>query len=155
MQKRHLVWIPMVLGLLGLFFLSYYTRKVPAKNKRYQFSSRKEEQDFVNNWYAATNATYFDDELPKDTLIQIHVIPPDRQAEFTIAETTPLGNGQYVIQLDPRFNLSGNQEALSLDHEICHVYLIQRDGDGDNIHGSRFQSCMRNLAIKGAFDDLW
>jgi len=155
MQKRHLIWIPMILSLLGLFFLSHHPHRPLPKHDRYQFKSRVEEQKFVDAWYAATNEVYFDDLLPKDTAIQIRVIPPDSVSEFTIGQTTPLGNGQYIIELDPRFNLSGNQEALTLDHEMCHVYLFQKTGDGDRDHGPRFQACMQRLAAEQAFNDLW
>src|SRR5208282_3307304 len=158
MQRRylkHLIWIPMILSLLCLFLLNHHPRKVTLKNGSKQFSTSAEEQTFVNTWYAATNEVYFDNKLPKDTAIQIHVIPPDATAAYTIGQTTPLGNGQYLIELDPRFNLSGNQEALTLDHEMCHIYLDQKTGDGDRNHGPRFQACMQRLAVEQAFADLW
>ena len=155
MQKRHLIWIPVILGLLGLFFLNHYSQKPSPQYSSFQFDTSAEEQQFVDTWYAAMNETYFDNKLPKDTRIEIHIIPPDREAKYTIGQTTPLGDGHYLIELDPRFNLSGNQEALTLDHEMCHVYLEQRDGDGDRNHGPRFQGCMQRLAIEHAFSDLW
>ena len=155
MQKRQSLWILLSLSLLCLLALNHRQRRPLPQHSSFQFSSPAEEQRFVDTWYAATNETYFDNKLPKDTQIEIHVIPPDSDAEYTIGQTTPLGDGHYLIELDPRFNLSGNQEAMTLDHEMCHVYLDQRDGDGDAKHGPRFQGCMQRLAIENAFNDLW
>ena len=155
MQKRHLIWVLVVLGLLCLFFVSHHPRTSLPRHSNYQFNSLAEEQQFVNKWYAATNDVYFDNKLPKDTVIQIHIIPSDDDTMYTIGQTTPLNNGQYIIELDPRFNVNGNQDALTLDHEMCHIYLIQQNGDGDRNHGARFQACMQRLAVEKAFNDLW
>jgi hypothetical protein len=142
--------------ILMFVYLSFFYHAQPNLYKHdRQFQSRVEEQIFVNKWYAATNDVYFDNRLPKDTKIEIRQIPPDTDADFTIGQTTPLGNGQYVIEIDPRFNRSGNQEGLTLDHEICHLSLLQQNGDGDSKHGARFQACMQQLAAEGAFADLW
>lgn len=155
MEKRHLLYIFLAISPLCLFTLSRPPRNPISKYSNYQFESLKEEQAFVNSWYAATNATYFSDKLPKDTAIEIHAIPPDSEAQYTIGQVTPLGNGEYIIELDPRFNQSGNQEAMTIDHEMCHIYLDQQNGDGDSNHGPRFQACMQRLAAQQAFNDLW
>jgi SprT-like family len=118
-----------------------------------QFQSIAEEQNFVNTWYASTNETYFNNELPKDTKIVIADIPEDKDG-FTIADTTPLGNGQYLIRIDPRFNNAGNTDGPAIDHEMCHIYLDQESGDGDRNHGPRFQACMHRRAQAGTFKEL-
>jgi hypothetical protein len=108
----------------------------------------------ADGWYAGTNETYFNNELPKDTKIIIEDIPEDKDG-FTIADTTPLGNGQYLIRIDPRFNNAGNTDRLAIEHEMCHIYLDQKSGDGDRNHGSRFQTCMQRWAQAGTFKELW
>jgi hypothetical protein len=148
------ICILLISSLVALAHREY--KPVPLQHTTHnQFASEAEEQEFVNKWYAATNDTYFSNKLPKDTKIEIHEIPPDVHADFTIAQTTPLGNGQYIIEIDPRFNNSGDAEGLSLDHEICHIYLLQQNGDGDGAHGVRFQNCMKRLAAEGAFQEVW
>jgi hypothetical protein len=157
-MKKLFPFLLFLFTVVSLGLLSYFQHKnQPAIhwNHYHQFSSDAEEQKFVEKWYASTNDVYFDNQLPKDTIIQIHVIPPDVNADFTIGETTALGNGQYIIQIDPRFNLSANQEAGTLLHEECHIYLMQQNGDPDPKHKERFQSCMKNLAEGGAFYDVW
>jgi SprT-like family len=140
----------------SVFWMSVIRHQAPLQHHdHYQFSSDKEELQFLNKWYSATNDTYFDNKLPKDTKIELREIPADIAADFTVGQTTPLGNGQYIVEIDPRFNPSGGEEALTLDHEICHIYLLQQNNDGDSKHGSRFQSCMQRLAAEGAFQNLW
>lgn len=159
MSKLRAVFDLVVCILLigSLIILAHvYDKPKPLQHTTHnQFSSESEEQAFVNKWYAATNETYFDNKLPKDTKIEIHEIPPDVHADFTIAQTTPLGNGQYIIELDPRFNNSGDSEGLSIDHEVCHIFLLQQNGNGDSNHGVRFQNCMKRLADEDAFHELW
>lgn len=145
-----------ILIVSGLIFWAHHNeKKVLPHSNHYQFKVGADEQKFVDKWYAATNETYFDNKLPKDTKIEIREIPPDVNADYTIAQTTPLGNGQYIITIDPRFNLSGDAEGLDIDHEVCHIFLIQQNGDGDGKHEVRFQNCMQRLAAEGAFHDLW
>jgi hypothetical protein len=160
MNRKRLIFLLVIFNFVALgsllSWLHYNQLHAPIQHhSHYQFASDSEELQFLNNWYKATNDTYFDSKLPKDTQIQIHDIPPDVHADFTIGQTTPLGNGQYIIEIDPRFNPSGGEEALTLDHEICHVFLLQQNKDGDNKHGVRFQNCMKRLADEGAFSDLW
>jgi hypothetical protein len=154
MKKQYLIFVPIIPCLILLFYATH-SHKPLQHWSHYQFKSRAEEQKFVDGWYKATNETYFDNKLPLDTKIEIHEIPPDVNSDYTVAQTTPLGNGQYLIEIDPRFNLIGDEEALSLDHEVCHVFLLQQNNNGDTKHGARFQGCMKRLADEGAFQDLW
>lgn len=155
MKNKLLIYTLVFLSftMLSIILWFYFNRQPEALKHAFkaQFESRAEEQHFLNRWYAATNETYFDDQLPKDVKVIIEEISDDE----TIAQTEPLGNKKYIIEIDPRWNNDAGEQELSLDHEICHVYLMEQNGDGDREHGERFQNCMKRLAAENAFRGLW
>jgi predicted SprT family Zn-dependent metalloprotease len=111
----------------------------------------QERRDRLNPWYNGYNEKYFNNELPKDVLIT-HDLHDDR----FVADTEQYKTGFYHIAFNPKFNLSGREELLTLLHESCHIRLMS-SGQGDELdqHGARWQDCMLTLAKQGAFADLW
>lgn len=103
----------------------------------------------LDEWYASYNHAYFQDELPKNTLIT-YDIHDDRFMALTAYE-----GSQYHISFNMKYNFSNKMGRLNLLHELCHVrQMVEGDEEFDQ-HGPHFQSCMLGLAKQGAFTDLW
>jgi hypothetical protein len=152
---KRLIWLPIILGLFSLFCLSHHHPAPMRHPVSRQLGTPSQEQKYLRLWFDATNEEYFGNKIPKNTQIVVMEIPPDDDGTYTIGQLVPLGNHQYEIDLDPRFNLNWNTEALTVDHEMCHEFLNEYSTDGDPNHGSRFQACMQRLADRGAFAELW
>jgi len=101
-------------------------------------------------WYAAYNHEYFQDSLPKTTVITRN-LADDRFMAQTFYE-----NGYYHIAINPRYNESGKTEKLNLLHESCHLYIfVTHEDDEYDDHGPKWQACMHRLADENAFEQLW
>jgi hypothetical protein len=109
------------------------------------------DRDRMSSWYNGYNEKYFNNELPKDVLIT-HDLHDDRFS----ALTEQYKSGMYHIQFNLKFNQSGREELFTLLHESCHIrQMSSKEGDEFDQHGPRWESCMHELANKGAFDELW
>ena len=105
--------------------------------------------DSLDAWYAGYNHEYFQDELPKTTVITKE-LADDRFMALTFYE-----NGRYHIALNPKYNFSNKIERENLLHESCHVRIFIEHEEEFDDHGPKWQACMLELANKGAFKDLW
>ena len=71
--------------------------ETPMSGSPRQFQWIAEEQKLVDGWYADTNETYFNNELPKDTKIVIADIPEDKDG-FTIADRHRSATGNTLSE---------------------------------------------------------
>ena len=110
---------------------------------------RANDDRHLDAWYATYNHEYFQDELPKTTVITRN-LADDRFMAQTFYE-----NGYYHIAINPRLNSASTVEKMTLLHEDCHIYLIITHDVEFNDHGNHWQKCMRDLADRGAFGLLW
>lgn len=101
------------------------------------------------------NRDYFDNKLPKDMYVHWADIPRENKVEVIEGRTYYLRNPVEIL-IDRRSNVTGDQAALTLLHEECHVYAHTNGTlKSDDMHGKEFQVCMKNLALQGAMEGLW
>jgi hypothetical protein len=105
--------------------------------------------DSLDSWFAGYNHAYFQDELPKTTVITKD-LTDDRFMALTFYE-----NGAYHIALNPKYNFSTKIERENLLHESCHILIFIEHEEEFDDHGPKWQHCMHRLADQGAFEDLW
>lgn len=98
------------------------------------------------------NAAYFGGSLTK-----VEVDLSDQKEDDWIGLTTPCGNGKYCILINAQLTPAPKEREWVLLHETCHVYVyINEKGTPESDpHGQEWQSCMLNLAEKGAFKNIW
>ena len=139
------------LALAALGFCWYYEithpHRVPApcKGSVATFTDKQ-----LQSLYNADNESYFYGKLPK-----VDVRWGNLPVQWS-AVTLTRNDGSKIILLDPtRVVTDRNAEEIVL-HESCHVKTqtpaMKTDFD---IHGTAFQSCMRDLANRGALDNVW
>ena len=105
--------------------------------------------DRLDAWYRGYNEKYFNNELPKEITIT-HDLRDNRFQAWT----QRLGDSFHVA-FNPLYNLASGTERLTLLHELCHIRnFVESETEFDD-HGPKWQSCMHDLAHKGAFDELW
>lgn len=102
------------------------------------------------------NEQWFDNKLPKDVLVHYS----DLTVEKEMGVTDLYANGAYVIRIDRKTNPIQKTADFTLLHEMCHVKIgmssdLTIGKQGLDTHGPLFQSCMLDLAGRGAFKDLW
>jgi hypothetical protein len=102
----------------------------------------------LDNWYAAYNAVYFGDRLPKNTILRYDA------SESNCGETFKAPDGTFRIVISPSCNVTQAEVILTLTHEMVHVdqWDINHDLGG---HGPLFEYEMEKLALMGAFKDVW
>jgi SprT-like family len=97
----------------------------------------------TQNNYAVYNSEWFDGKLPKNTVIAL-------TNDSTKIGMTRFENGHLIIRFNPRYNMTDAQSSETLLHEMCHI-ATPKDLD----HGIGWEACMENLALNGAFRDVW
>jgi hypothetical protein len=101
-------------------------------------------------WYEAFNDNYFDSKLPVNTSVRWGNLSQEQAA----GQTTKHDDGSFSIVIDVRLNPSDSTAAMTLAHEECHVATWEK-ANGIGSHGVVFESCMKGLAAKGAFEGIW
>lgn len=94
-------------------------------------------------WYDGYNEVYFNDALPKDTVVDYANHTPG------VLAATTFENGHYRISFNRDFASSALVVHLFLIHEMAHVATF----DEFDEHGTRWIKEMRRLEAAGAIDD--
>ena len=110
--------------------------------------TRKEAILELQAQYAQDNEDLFMGQLPKDTVVSW----ADLSFKNDMGLTIPYPNHHYMIKIDKRSNPVYRQARMTLHHEECHIKTWDKEAGA---HGSAFQQCMVDLAVRGAFVDLW
>jgi SprT-like family len=101
-------------------------------------------------WYIESNAKYFGGRLPAGVYIyQLHagVVGATDYLEFSKL---------WSIGISPEWNPTPDEARITLYHEMCHIWVATvSDVKELDSHGLIWKGCMRNLAFRGAFDELW
>ena len=113
--------------------------------------------------YQSDNELYFDNKLPKNIEI-VEQEAPDGEADYGLT-LHATGTHWYKMFVSPTLNDSITEERWTVLHESCHIRIWEnheadgtaqeykkRKGDG---HGDEWQNCMKDLAMKDAFHDIW
>lgn len=149
----------LVLSLLALTSACREARTPQPRRDRSPDQARTEELMRLNaslpsdpqlaEAYAAINARYFDSRLPP---VRIRWEPRLDEIGPLIADSFRLEgatNGD-VILLHPSLEADERQFTAVLCHEMVHVALRDRS----DAHGPEFQSRLRSLADRGAFEGM-
>jgi hypothetical protein len=100
----------------------------------------------LQSWYDGLNEEYFMNRLPRAS-----VTWGDLTALNDMGATMHPEDG-FVIIIDRKTNPTTKTAEATVAHELCHVATWGVEFDA---HGPKFQSCMVNLANKGAFEGVW
>jgi SprT-like family len=100
----------------------------------------------LQSWYDGLNEEYFYNRLPR--------------AAVTWGDLTLLGDMGITMREDKRFriiidrttNPTRKTAEETVAHELCHVATWEIESTD---HGQKFQTCMVNLADRGAFENIW
>jgi hypothetical protein len=108
--------------------------------------------------YQEYNKMYFGNTLPYVTLEYTRIL--DKDGEHDVMADVSHNASSYHIRIDKEFNPILKIADISLLHEICHIKLdasgeVPLTGTDEEAHGAKFQSCMMDLAARGAMKDLW
>jgi hypothetical protein len=109
--------------------------------------------------FARYNKDYFYGALPENTVIAW----ADLSEYKDMGATERLPDGRFLIRIDPKMHAVLRQADMTLLHEMCHVkrdlhiYITVGTTKDDLLddHGDSFQSCMIDLAKRGACQNLW
>ena len=112
----------------------------------------------VQSLYDAYNAAYFNDQLPP-ILVVLQSPPPVGKEELEGETEHTVGSHWYKIFISPKYNITGDQQAETVLHEMCHV-KVWEDAETSGVsydggHGAPWQGCMLGLAKQGAFASIW
>ena len=98
-------------------------------------------------WYEGFNADYFINQLPKNVRVVWGDLTPSELMGLT--ERSDAG---FLITIDRKTNPTKRGAEWTAVHELCHVKTWEAH---ELDHGPKFQSCMIQLADKGAFEGIW
>jgi hypothetical protein len=94
--------------------------------------------------YDLYNGLYFGGKLSDQILIYYGL------AEGNTGQTRKSGS-TFLIEINPRDNLTERQVDMTMLHEMCHVASWGKDL---REHGPSFMYQVRRIMLEGAFDDL-
>jgi len=102
----------------------------------------------LKRMYGRINRAWFGNRLPQNTSLRFRRMEPQGLISLFYV-------GPALIEISEACRRCGwNAVEMTLFHEMVHLELAinysLREG-----HGKRFQTRMRQLAAKGAFDKLW
>jgi hypothetical protein len=97
----------------------------------------------MQNDYAVYNSEWFNGKLPKDTVMALEKDPVSQA-------NSVFENGHWTIRFNPRYNMAPSTADFNLFHEMCHM-ATPKDRD----HGPVWEACMEELALNGAFHNVW
>lgn len=96
---------------------------------------------YLQSLYELYNATYFNNKLPKDVMIDTLETNP----EF-MAGTSKVGSS-FLIQFNGYYVTAERTAQLTMQHEMCHVKTWGLELDD---HGRAWRGCMLQLDMQGA-----
>jgi hypothetical protein len=99
--------------------------------------------------YKNFNELYFLNQLPKNTKVEWADLEEDL-AQFFITGTPGIAH----ILIDRKGNPYPKYVRAALLHEMCHEKVDLLNPEFDE-HGHNWQGCMVDLAVHGAFHDIW
>ena len=106
--------------------------------------------DRLTGLYEADNRVYFAGKLPPVTVW----LGENNDSLMGMVLTV---DGETYIAIDSRYNPAGQEEEITLLHEMCHEEAGNEyePVSGELLaHGPRWHACMHRLMNEGAFDEL-
>jgi hypothetical protein len=140
MKVRWKILIAIGLGMLASYILNATTKPTSEMLlSEYEFYNRK----YFNSMPAIVDIQY-----------------GDLTVRSEMGATRKRDDGSYLIIIDKSTNPILKTADFTLLHEMCHIKLngtseIAIGSKELDIHGPAFQTCMLDLATRGAFKDIW
>jgi hypothetical protein len=97
----------------------------------------------LDKWYAGSNSAYFEDKLPKNTIIDWNETDSRNMA------VTYEDGEQFHISLNPYYVRASRTAWEVILHEQCHIEEY-KEAEKDE-HGPRWRTCMLRLEMQGAY----
>lgn len=129
------------IGLAVLYF--WASQRFDHKSAEHPMSDA-----VLQQFYADSNEDDFLGQLPKNT----HVNFGDLSVINDMGMTYKRDDGSFQIVIDRKSNPVLRQAEMTELHEECHIATWKEEFDA---HGIKFQQCMVDKAVHGAFHDLW
>jgi len=98
----------------------------------------------LRTFYAETNKTYFNNELPQNVRISIF------DSKTVMGHTDTDADGTVHIFIDRQSHPIEKEAEMTEAHEMCH---LRSESPFDE--SEEFQACMVDLAKRGAFKGIW
>lgn len=145
---QNLLIVGILLASLFIFisylsqFANYLTHRILVPTK-----AKVDLPKDLDKWYSIYNSEFFNDKLPKDTVIDWGEYDLDR-----MGSTSVLPDGRFHIAFNEKYCLADRTARMILLHEDCHIATFtETTRDSKTWHGPRWRTCMLNLYQVGAF----
>lgn len=124
------------------------------------FVSKTELPTDPKEMYNEINSIYYNNELPKDTIVTAGEDPKPREGVLIFGDTYhTIGTHRYRITISAKNNRVSAEELFTVYHETCHVKVWENKEKVNEVydggHNTDWQNCMLDLAQRGAFATLW
>lgn len=96
----------------------------------------------LNMWYDEFNDEYFENDLPKNVVIDYGITGNEDE----IAATSQLPDGRFHIAFNEDYARAPRVAHVFLIHEMCHIKTWGEIAE----HGSRWRTCMLVVDAEGA-----
>ncbi|HXQ38134.1 MAG TPA: SprT-like domain-containing protein [Anaerolineales bacterium] len=95
--------------------------------------------------YEQDNERFFNNRLPKNTIIDYGETDPQYMA------TTSLAGNTFRISFNPVYAKSERLDEYLLFHEACHIVTWRHGVD----HGPEWRTCMLKIDVQGGFREIF
>lgn len=96
----------------------------------------------LDAWYRDYNDNYFQNRLPKNTVVDY-----SEHRDDIMAATSQFDDGRFHIAFNEKYAKSARFAHLLMLHEQCHIDTW----DEKEEHGKRWRACMLVVEFEGAF----
>lgn len=152
---------PWKLALFALTCLAawlFFFHKGQVKSAR-KFADHAPTTGNLSATYREMNEDYFYGSLP---IHKTEITLGDLSALDDLGHIFQRADGTWVIVVDRASHVVERQAEMTLVHEMCHQAVMggymrfagQKDSGLDG-HSGAFEACMRSVANRGGFKDLW
>lgn len=98
-------------------------------------------------WYKEYNDEYFDNKLPKETIIDFNL----KNGDMAVSEFPDFKT--FHISFDPHYVAAQRTGRFTLIHEMCHIRTWAEAVSGVD-HGPRWRTCMLGIDQQGGFRNI-
>lgn len=116
--------------------------------------SHQKIQETLTRSYAEFNTDWFGNKLPSSVSILYVLVPDSKLIAQTRDRINADGSTHFTIFINAYYDRDLREAEFTELHEMCHVYNSV-EGREFEAHGTHWQACMLQLAMNGAFNNLW
>lgn len=143
MKTRTKILITVTLAFLTSWVFEHFQDPSPQEPSSASFDDLNEH---LNHQFEAYNSAYFQDRLPKNTIIDFS---ETRDLYTSVTERLP--DGRYRIAFNKKYVRATTIADIILLHESCHIPTYDDYDSVEGYHGKEWRACMLELDMQGAF----